>query len=103
MTIEYDIAAQREAVERETRKLRQLLTTAVVLRDGTACRYCGTPTLLTYKGHPQRRTLDHIIPQAYGGKDELDNLVLACSSCNSKKGASVARSLLCPQCQGATS
>ncbi len=46
-------------------------------RDGNECVYCGAKKALT---------LDHIIPKSLGGKDSWENLVTACSSCNSKKG-----------------
>lgn len=98
MSLHDDIAAQRRIVDTATRELRRLLTVAVVMRDGTFCHYCGESTLLGSSG-PLGRTLDHVIPQAFGGKDELDNLVLACRSCNSKKGKQVAQSLLCSSCR----
>ena len=31
-------------------------------------------------------TVDHIVPQAKGGTDHLDNLQLLCNACNSAKG-----------------
>jgi 5-methylcytosine-specific restriction endonuclease McrA len=31
--------------------------------------------------------IDHIVPLAKGGKNELDNLQLLCGKCNLKKGA----------------
>ena len=31
--------------------------------------------------------VDHVVPQAAGGTDDLSNLVLACGSCNSRKGS----------------
>ena len=31
---------------------------------------------------------DHLVPYDAGGSDDLDNLVPACKSCNSKRGAS---------------
>ncbi len=44
-----------------------------------ACCYCGSTANLS---------LDHLIPRLKGGADEADNLVWACRSCNSSKGAS---------------
>ncbi len=42
------------------------------------CIYCGAKRDLSY---------DHLIPLSRGGPDTPDNLVLACKSCNSSKGA----------------
>lgn len=44
-------------------------------RDGGKCAYCGGPG----------ETVDHIFPQARGGKDEWMNTVCACTKCNGKK------------------
>jgi 5-methylcytosine-specific restriction endonuclease McrA len=53
---------------------------AIWRRDRTECCYCN-------KYVPKKqRTLDHVHPQARGGHDGHDNLVLACKSCNSAKG-----------------
>lgn len=46
-------------------------------RDGNKCQYCGSTKNLT---------IDHVIPKSKSGKDTWDNLVVACSPCNSKKG-----------------
>ena len=43
-----------------------------------ACCYCGAVTILT---------LDHLMPISKGGRDTADNIVWACKSCNSSKGA----------------
>ena len=51
---------------------------AIYERDGYACVYCGSGEDLT---------LDHIVPLAHGGMHCEDNLVVACRSCNSSKGA----------------
>ena len=44
-------------------------------RDGNKCQYCGATKDLT---------IDHIHPRSLGGPDTWENLVTACSSCNSK-------------------
>jgi len=50
---------------------------AIYKRDNNKCQYCGATKKLT---------IDHIIPKSKGGTDDWDNLVVACSSCNTKKG-----------------
>lgn len=35
---------------------------------------------------PASATLEHIVPRTHGGGDELENLGLACASCNHAKG-----------------
>ena len=46
-------------------------------RDGNVCSYCGSTEDLT---------IDHIVPIAGGGAHSLDNLCIACRSCNCSKG-----------------
>lgn len=48
----------------------------VFKRDGFVCQYCGS--------HPPNVILhvDHIIPVAEGGKNEMDNYVTSCDKCN---------------------
>ena len=59
-----------------------LLNRANVLkRDNFTCQYCEKKT--------SSMTIDHIIPKNKGGKDSWDNLVAACSKCNTKKGNSL--------------
>lgn len=50
---------------------------SIYARDGHKCQYCGATRKLT---------IDHVIPKSKGGSDDWDNLVVACSSCNIKKG-----------------
>ncbi len=57
----------------------QKLREDVLQRDGWVCRYCGGAA----------KTVDHVIPKARGGTDDLRNLVAACLRCNSVKGARV--------------
>ncbi len=47
------------------------------LKKGKECVYCGSNEHLSF---------DHIIPLNKGGKDNHDNIILACSTCNSSKG-----------------
>lgn len=49
-------------------------------RDGMQCMYCGAhaPKVVL--------ELEHILPKSRGGRDDWDNLVASCHSCNQKKG-----------------
>ncbi len=49
----------------------------VLRRDHHKCQYCGNHKHLT---------LDHVIPRSKGGSHTWDNVVIACNSCNSRKG-----------------
>jgi len=49
----------------------------IKLQTGKICNYCGSSGNLT---------LDHIIPKKLGRKDNAENLIYACKSCNSSKG-----------------
>lgn len=50
----------------------------ILERDAYRCRYCG--------GHKDL-CVDHVVPESQGGSDDDENLVCACRSCNSSKGA----------------
>lgn len=100
MSLYYEIQAAERKVEIARRELLQILTVAVVARDKTInCHYCNCETRTDKNAGPLQRTVDHVIPVSFGGKDSLDNLVLACKSCNSRKGAQVTASQLCPACR----
>ena len=49
---------------------------------GDRCGYCQTPQTLAYGP----LEVDHIVPVAAGGSDDVDNLWLACRPCNQYKG-----------------
>ncbi|MGF1514842.1 MAG: HNH endonuclease [Elainellaceae cyanobacterium] len=53
----------------------------VYRRDRFRCVYCRKR--VKYK----QLTLDHVIPRALGGTNDIDNLVTACFECNSAKGS----------------
>jgi hypothetical protein len=66
---------------RISRRLRERVAEAA----GYRCGYCKTPQYIT--GH--RLTIDHVIPEARGGKAVEENLCLACVACNQSKGVRV--------------
>lgn len=55
----------------------------VFLRDGFQCQYCGG------KFRSGDLTVDHVVPKSKGGPRNFQNLVAACSPCNSKRGNNV--------------
>jgi len=55
----------------------------ILRRDGHKCRYCGA-------GAPDvQLRVDHVVPDALGGKTEPGNLVTACEPCNNGKSSVV--------------
>lgn len=50
----------------------------ILKRDDYRCQYCAKQAIPL--------TLDHIVPKNKGGKDSWENLVAACSKCNTRKG-----------------
>jgi len=59
---------------------------AVVARDRGQCAKCGAAITLELHADPH---IDHIIPLARGGTNDLVNLQLLCDDCNLKKNASL--------------
>jgi hypothetical protein len=53
----------------------------------TRCHYCDVELNFSDEPHTltRRATIDHQTPRARGGSNHLNNLVLACSECNSHK------------------
>jgi hypothetical protein len=49
----------------------------IKLQTGQICNYCGSADKLA---------LEHIFSQKLGGRDDAENLIFACRSCNSSKG-----------------
>ena len=49
-------------------------------RDKGLCQYCDKKISIS------NATIDHVVPKSRGGSHTWDNLVIACSKCNSKKG-----------------
>ncbi len=63
------------------RKLSPVERKFVIERAEGMCEYCRS--LLDYS--PESFDIEHIIPLAKGGGNDLDNLALACEGCNSRK------------------
>lgn len=64
------IPLNRIMIQKPTRAL-------IYQRDDHTCQYCGSQ---------KRLTVDHVIPRSRGGQDTWENMVVACSPCNVKKG-----------------
>ena len=56
---------------------RKLTRIEVLRRDQFTCQYCGKET--------RELTLDHVVPRHKRGKHIWENVVSACSQCNSRK------------------
>jgi len=69
---------RRNRKSREIRNKRQRLLTI-----DPYCKYCRIPLDL------ENSTLDHIIPLSKGGTNKMENLAVACSDCNNKKGNAI--------------
>lgn len=57
-----------------------LTRTNLLLRDSYQCQYCAKDL------KKESATIDHVIPRSKGGKTVWENVVIACSRCNLKKG-----------------
>lgn len=55
----------------------------VLRRDHFRCYYCGIAAI------DSPLAIDHVIPRTLGGRDELVNLVAACTDCNLGKSSTV--------------
>ena len=100
-------AVMRAVAEKATKRMPTLeQRTAVLARDRYHCRYCGIPVIraevrkAAHRAYPLAvpwgktnasqhaafqamwAQYDHVVPHTHGGRNELDNLVLACAACN---------------------
>ena len=67
----------RWSIPPERKTLRPIIKRQVLQRDGSQCSYCRT-----FDGPFE---FDHILPWSRGGKDSVENLCVACISCNRAK------------------
>lgn len=68
-----------KSFEKEVR----LKKSTLFYRDHCKCKFCGVDLTLS------NMTFEHLIPRSKGGGHDWKNLVLACESCNHKKGDSM--------------
>jgi predicted restriction endonuclease len=80
----------REAKVRKTKKKSfKSLRIKVFERDNYRCQICGRSAK-----DGINLEVDHIIPRAKGGKDEMTNLHVLCEDCNRSKSAKILPNLL---------
>jgi len=53
----------------------------VLMRDNYTCQYCGA------QPGKSNLTIDHVVPKVRGGTMVWENVVCACKTCNTRKGA----------------
>ncbi len=64
----------------QERKRLKRIREQVINRDGFICSYCKANLTL------DTLTMDHIVPESKRGTYNATNLIVACSSCNNKRG-----------------
>jgi len=69
--------------EVKTHYLSHGIKRRILIRDNFTCQYCGSVTGKTY-------VCEHIVPVAMGGLAQDHNIVVACASCNIRKGRRIA-------------
>lgn len=72
------ISAEQASSTKNKRSITGKIRRFVMERDFYRCKFCGTHEALS---------IDHIVPRAAGGGDEIENLQTLCLSCNIKKGS----------------
>lgn len=72
----------------------------LVIRDGGLCHYCKRRMNPPAGIGKSSMSIEHIVPRIYSGITEDDNLVLACRSCNNKRGEKL-YTCMCDRCSNA--
>ena len=75
---------------RLTATRRREVVAKLLIRDGPQCFWCQEEFDEAWVP-----TIDHITPIAEGGGNEQENLVLACTWCNEKRGTKSANRYIC--------
>ena len=70
----------------KTKTNQQFNIDRIRARDGDNCIHCGKPCNFDAPEYsPDRASVEHIIPKARGGVNQLFNLALAHASCNQRR------------------
>lgn len=77
--------ARPATLRRAARYIPVTVRRAVIARDGHVCGICGGTCTTPTDNGPRGLTLDHLIPVSRGGSGTLENLRVACRSCNSRR------------------
>lgn len=73
--------ARRRALKKGAPVIEKIDRAAIIERDRNICHLCRLPV------EPHDIHLDHVVPLARGGNHTADNLAVAHSLCNARKGA----------------
>ena len=72
------------------RVIPQYIRREVVSRDKGICRYCGKQGKVKWQSPKGwvwiEYEFDHVYPEVLGGDATTENIVIACRTCNRKKG-----------------
>ena len=79
---EYVLSERAFETRRAAMRRDPALRDEIQARDGDRCRYCGRRVSWLDRKSIAGATYDHVIPR---GPETVDNLVVACRGCNSKK------------------
>lgn len=71
-----------------TRKRKQAVRKLLWPKQRGKCCYCKHPMVRNHQSTSRRRvTIEHLQRKCEGGTNHLDNLALACHTCNVRRGA----------------
>ncbi len=88
--------------------MNKTIKTQVYLRTNGKCHFCGEDLVFESYGLKKKNAddefekgsweIDHVVPRANGGKDNIENLLPACKACNGlrwfRKGTAIHRIML---------